>query len=410
MLPFFQLLLAIAVIIAAAKFGGYLSLRLRQPAVVGKVLAGLILGPLLLNLLRWPFFTDPHLEETIAHLAELGVLLLMFVAGLELHLVDLAKSGKVAALAGTLGFLLTLGLGFAVAASLWLDARQALFLGLLLAPTSIGISAQTLMELRMLRTKVGVGLLGAAVVDDSLAVIGVSMFLALLRSGGTGGLESGLWALVRMVLFLVVATIVGIRLLPRLSRVAEKLPVSQGLVAFVFVAALLYAWTAEVLGGMTAIIGSFMAGLFLARSPSQKRIKEGVAPIAYGIFVPIFFVNVGLSADLRQLGLGGLGLLAAMCVVVIISKLLGAGLASRFGDLDLREAVQLGVGMFPRGEVTLIVATVGMAEGLIGVEVFSVAVGIVIITVLLTPLLLRLAFKSAETSTLPVQESSPTGG
>ena len=406
MLPFLQLILALVIIIAAAKLGGYVSQRLGQPTVAGKVLVGLILGPSLLNFLQWPIFTDPHLGETISHLAELGVLLLMFVAGLELRLSVMAESGKVAVLAGTLGFALTLGLGAVLAVAFSFAPRQALFFGLLLAPTSIGISAQTLMELKMLRSRVGVSLLGAAVVDDSLAVLGVYMFLALLGSGSMDGLASGISVLLRMILFLVVAFALGIWLIPRLSRFAEKLPVSQGPFAFAFITVLLYAWAAEVLGGMAAIIGAFMAGLFLARSPLKKRIQTAFAPLVYGIFVPIFFISVGLSADIRQLAAGGLGLLVVMCLVVILTKLLGAGLAGRFGRLKSSEALQLGVGMIPRGEVTLIVATVGITENLIGVEVFSVAVGVVIVTVLLTPLLLRRAFARVAASNLPVQESS----
>ena len=408
MLPFLQLILALAIIIATAKLGGYLSQRLRQPTVAGKVLIGLILGPSLLNFLQWPMFTDPHLDETISHLAELGVFLLMFIAGLELHLSDLAKSGKVAALAGALGFALTLGLGAALAMAFSFAPQQALFLGLLLAPTSIGISAQTLMELGMLRTRVGVSLLGAAAIDDSLAVLGVSLFLALSGSGSVEGLASGSLVLLRMLLYLALASTLGIWLIPRLSRFVERLPVSQGLFAFAFVTMLVYAWAAEVLGGMSAIIGAFMAGIFLAHSPGKKRIQTEFVPMVYGIFVPIFFINVGLSADIRQLATGGLGLLAVMCIAVIFSKLLGAGVAGFFGGMKGRESLQLGVGMLPRGEVTLIVATVGITEGLIGVEVFSVAVGIVIMTVLMTPLLLRRTFARAAVPTLSAQESSDT--
>ena len=405
MLPFLQLVFALAVIIVAAKLGGYLSQRLRQPTVAGKVLMGLILGPSLLNLLQWPMFTDPHLGETISHLAELGVLLLMFIAGLELHLSDLTSSGKVAVLAGALGFVLTMGLGVALAMAFSFAPRQALFFGLLLAPTSIGISAQTLMELRMLRSRVGVCLLGAAAIDDSLAVFGVSLFLALRLSGSAEGLASGSLVLLRMVLYMVVASALGIWLLPRLSRFVERLPVSQGVFAFAFVTMLVYAWAAEVLGGMAAIIGAFLAGLFLAQSPVKKRIQTEFVPLVYGIFVPIFFINVGLSADIRQLAAGSLGLLAVMCIAVILSKLIGAGVAGHIGGLRARESLQLGIGMMPRGEVTLIVATVGITEGLIGVEAYSVAVGIVVVTVLLTPLLLRRTFVRATAPILPTRES-----
>jgi Kef-type K+ transport system membrane component KefB len=174
MLPFLQFILAFGIIIGAAKVGGCLSSKLGQPAVAGEVLAGLILGPSVLNFLHWPGFTDVHLGETIAYLAELGVLLLLFIAGLDLHLTDLAKSGKSAALAGSLGFVLTLGMGYLLATIFSVETKQALFIGLILAPTSIGISAQTLMELKVLRSKVGNTLLGAAAIDDTLGVLGVS--------------------------------------------------------------------------------------------------------------------------------------------------------------------------------------------------------------------------------------------
>jgi Kef-type K+ transport system membrane component KefB len=406
MLPFLQFIFAIAIIITAAKLGGYLSQRLGQPTVAGKVLVGLVLGPSLLNFLQWPMFTDPHLGENITHLAELGILLLMFIAGLELHLTDLAESGKVAILAGTLGFVFTLGLGAVLAMAFSFAPYQALFFGLLLAPTSIGISAQTLMELSMLRSRVGVSLLGAAAIDDSLAVLGVSLFVALSGSGSMDGLASGISVLLRMILFVVVASTLGIWLLPRLSRFVEKLPVSQGPFAFAFVAMLMYAWSAEVLGGMAAIIGAFMAGLFLAHSPLKKRLQTEFVPLVYGMFVPIFFINVGLSADIRQLTAGCILLIVTMCFAVVLSKLLGAGLAGLFGGMKGQECLQLGVGMIPRGEVTLIIVTVGMTEGLIGVEVFSVVVGIVVVTVLLTPLLLRRAFARAAAPSLPMQESS----
>jgi Kef-type K+ transport system membrane component KefB len=195
-------------------------------------------------------------------------------------------------------------------------------------------------------------------------------------------------------------------LIPRLCGSAERLPVSHGLIGFAFITMLLYAWAAEVLGGMPAIIGAFMAGLFLARSPLKKRIESGFLPLVYGVFVPIFFVNIGLSADVRLLVTGSLGLLVGMCAVIILSKLLAAGLAGLLGGLTGLETLQLGVGMLPRGEMTLIIATVGITENLIGVEVFSVAVGIVVVTVVLTPLLLRYAFARAPAPDLTMLESS----
>jgi len=389
MLPFLQFIFAIAIIIAAAKAGSYLSLRLGQPAVAGKVLAGLLLGPSVLNFFNLPILTDPHLEESIVHLAELGVLLLMFIAGLELHLDDLAKSGKVAVLAGLLGFVLTLGMGYILGTIMAYDTQKALFLGLMLAPTSIGISAQTLIELKALRTKVGVALLGAASVDDILGVLGVSLFLALIGGVTTSESASVIQILLDMSLYLVIASVVGFWLLPKLASFVDRLPISQGLVAFAFIIMLLYAWSAEALGHMATVIGAFMAGIFLARSPLKDNIRKGFIPITYGIFVPIFFANVGLSADLRQISIDGLILLAGMVIVVVASKLLGAGFGGKLGGMHPWESLQLGFGMIPRGEVVLIIATVGITEGVIGNEVFSTAVMLVVLTTLTTPPILR---------------------
>jgi Kef-type K+ transport system membrane component KefB len=404
MLPFLQLIIIIIIIVTAAKIGGLISLKLGQPAVVGEVLVGLILGPSVLNLLHWSIFTAQHLGETIKFFAELGILLLMFIAGLNLHLSDLAQSGKAAVWAGILGFALAVALGFVLATALSYEADQALFIGLVLAPTSISIAAQTLTELGVLRSRVGVTLLGAAAVDDSLGVLGLSLFFAFLGGDGVGGLTSAALVLVRMILFLVVASAAGLLLIPRLCKFIETLPISQGLIAFAFTTMLLYAWVAEVLGSMAMIIGAFMAGLFFARSPLKERIERQISPLTYGVFVPIFFVSVGLSADVRQLSSECLALLMVMCIAVIVSRLLASALAGRAAGWPGREAIQLGVGMIPRGEVTLIVATIGMIEGLIGREVFSTAVGMVIVTTLLTPPLLRGTFVSAESSNVSLQE------
>jgi Kef-type K+ transport system membrane component KefB len=225
-----------------------------------------------------------------------------------------------------------------------------------------------------------------------LGVLGVSLFLALMLGEVTSGLTGVLVILLRMILYLAVASAIGFWLLPKLAQISEKLPISQGLIAFTFATMLLYAWSAEVVGHLAAIIGAFLAGIFLSRSSLMVKINEKFSPIAFGVFVPIFFVNVGLSANVRQISLEGLYLLGGMTVVVIVSKLIGAGIGGRFGGMTNRESLQLGVGMIPRGEVVLIVATVGITEGLISAGVFSAVVVLVILTTLITPPILRASF------------------
>lgn len=392
MTPFLQLALALSIIIVAAKAGGYLSYRLGQPAVLGELLTGLLLGPSLLDLFHTAYFTDPHLGEVVHELAEIGVLLLMFVAGLDLHLADFVRAGRLAALAGTLGVALPLGLGVLTGLLFSLNVPGAIFLGLVLSATSVSISAQTLMELKALRSRVGIGLLGAAVFDDILVILGLSAFTALTKPGAGGGALSVLWILAQMLLFLAGASLIGRFVFPRASRLIHQLPISQGLVAFAFITLLLYGWLAETLGGMAAITGAFLAGLWFSRIPLRERIQAGFSSLAYGVFVPIFFINIGLSADLHTLAQGGLLLMLIMTLVAIFGKVLGAGLGALLGGLSRHEALQLGVGMMSRGEVGLIVASVGVSEGLVGAETFSGVVGMVILTTLLTPPLLRMLF------------------
>ncbi|MCP4142765.1 MAG: cation:proton antiporter [Chloroflexi bacterium] len=393
MLPFLQLILAIAIIIFAAKLGGYLSFKVGQPAVVGEVLAGLILGPSLIDFFHLSIFTDPHLEESIVHMAELGVLLLMFIAGLELHLEELAKAGKIAFFAGVLGFGVPLLSGYALGSIMGYPLEGAIFLGLLLSPTSISISAQVLMELKQLRTKVGMGLLGGAVIDDVLVVLGLSFYGALLgNSEAIGGVDEVGVIFLKMIGFLIVSHAFGLWVLPKLVNFVKKLPVSQPLISFAFIMLLFYAWSAESLGHMATIIGAFMAGLFFSRSNTPPSFREGFSAIAYGFFVPVFFISIGLEANIRSLNSESLWLLAALLAVAIFSKLLGSGLGGILGGLSFKESAQLGAGMIPRGEVMLIVATVGLVEGIIDQNTFSVVIILVIATTLLAPPILRALF------------------
>ena len=394
MTPFLQLALALAIIILAAKLGGYVSYRLGQPTVLGELLVGIILGPTLLDLLHLPYFSDEHLSEVVHELAEIGVLLLMFIAGLGLHISDLAKSGKVAALGGVLGVIAPLLLGTAAGLAFSMPLPAAIFVGLILSATSVSISAQTLIEMKALRTRVGIGLLGAAVFDDVLVVLGLSVFIALGAAGG--GWLDVLRITAQMAFFLLLASVLGRWVLPRLSEKFHDLPISQGLMAFTFVTVLLFGWMAEVIGGMAAITGAFLAGLWLSRSPLRERILSAVSVPAYGIFVPIFFVDVGLTANGRMLGGENLLLLVVMVIVAVVSKVVGAGAGARLAGFSWLESLQFGVGMMSRGEVGLIVASVGISQGLISQGTFAAIVGVVIITTLLTPPLLRLLFSRPE--------------
>jgi Kef-type K+ transport system membrane component KefB len=384
---------ALVIIIVAAKLSGYLSTRIGQPAVLGELLAGILLGPTLLDMVHaWPVFAnDEHLGESIRLMAEIGVLLLMMLAGLELEIEELLGAGKASALAGTLGVIFPLALGMGTALLFGLESGEALFMGLALAATSVSISAQTLMELNVLRSRVGLTLLGAAVFDDVLVILLLTV-ASVFMGGAAGGLTSVAITVGGIVLFLVIASAVGLTVLPRLTTRIDRLPISQGTLAFVLCTTLLFGWAAEVLGGIAAITGAFLVGLFLSRSPLRGKIEQGVSAIAYGFFVPVFFVSIGLEVNLRAITGSAWWLALAITAVAIISKILGAGLGARLSGLPGIEALQIGIGMVSRGEVGLIVAAFAITQGFLSQANFSITVFMVIIATLVTPPLLRYSF------------------
>jgi len=390
MTPFLQLAFELVVILFAAKAAGYISTRLGQPSVLGELLVGVLLGPSLINILHFPFINSDTLIATISELSELGVLLLMFLAGLELHLGELTSYRKVSLLASTGGLLLSIGLGWGAGRLFGINNNAALLLGLALAATSVSISARTLMEMGVLRTRVGLSLLGAAVVDDILSILAFSIFLAVVT--GSSSLAGLLWLVVRMILFLLGAVAFGLWVLPPLVRWVERLSISQGVLAFAIVMLLTFGLAAELVGQMAAIIGTFLAGLMFARTPEKKMIEQGMSSLAYGLFVPIFFVNIGLSVDVHSLPFSAIWLILVVTAVAMLGKLIGAAGGARLGGLPGRESIQLGAGMVARGEVTLIIVAIGSKAGLIDNNVFSSAVAAMLLCSLATPLLLRAAF------------------
>jgi Kef-type K+ transport system membrane component KefB len=387
---FLQFAFLLSVILFCAKAAGYLSVRIGQPSVLGELIAGILLGPSLLNLLGFSFI-EHSLAETIKLLGELGVLLLMFLAGLELHLDELKENMHIAALSGTFGVVGPVLLGWGIGALFGMTTPAAIFLGLTLGATSVSISAQTLIELKALRTRVGLGLLGAAVFDDILIILLLSVFLAFQGGGASGGIGI-LWIIVRMALFVLASFLFGMRILPWIIRQVSKLQISQGLLVATLALMLVYSIASEYFGGLAAITGAFIAGLMLARTPEKERIETGVHSLAYGLFVPVFFVNIGLSINLRTFPMQALLFTLVVVLVAIAGKWLGAGIGARLGGLSSLESAQIGAGMISRGEVGLIAASIGIANGLVNNHEFSAIVVMVLATTLVTPPILRALF------------------
>jgi Kef-type K+ transport system membrane component KefB len=398
MTAFLQLIFLLAIILLAAKAGGLITTKLGQPSVLGELIVGLLLGPTLLDIVHLPFISDVHIGESVHYLGELGVLILMFLAGLELHLDELKQNTKVSALGGVLGVIIPVALGALAGEIFGLTHQNAIFLGLTLGATSVSISAQTLMELKVLRSRVGLGLLGAAVFDDILVILLLSTFVAVADGGSAVEI---ILVFVKMIAFLGLSILIGLKALPWLARKISRLPISQGLLTFAIFVMLFYGFSAEVLGGMAAITGTFIAGLMFSRTPEKAQIETGLRAMAYSFFVPIFFVNIGLSVDLTQLHSSAIVMMLVITVFAVVGKIIGAGLGAKAGGFNWHESLQLGIGMVSRGEVGLIVATIGLQSGHLSSEVFSTIVGMVLFSTLLTPPMLRAAFNQ------PSQKSNP---
>lgn len=398
MTPFLELMLVLVVIVLGAKLAGWVMGRLNQPTVVGEIAFGLLLGPTMFNLLGQPLFTHAAATgETVRMLAELGVVLLMFLAGLETDLVAMRRVGVPALSSAIGGVLLPFLGGWAIGVLVGLPVNEAIFIGTILTATSVSISAQTLLELRKLRTKEGMTILGAAVIDDVLGILMLSVVVALFATGG--GPAPALWlVVVKMVGYFLSAVLLA-PVLKAFLTWFSKLPLNQPLTAGALIVVLLYSWSAEYLGGLAAITGAYLAGILLARTEFKSRLEDVTQVFTYGFFVSIFFVDIGLRANLRE-ALGGplvwLGL--GIIAIAIVGKVVGSGVGAKLMGFTNHEALRVGTGMVSRGEVGLIVAAIGVERQVISQEIFALMVLMVVVTTLVTPVLLRASFRAGTPS------------
>jgi Kef-type K+ transport system membrane component KefB len=403
--PVIPLFLALGIIILSARVGGMLARRFDQPRVLGELVVGVILGPTLIDLLHAAAFglNQGHLEETIAELAELGVLLLMFKIGLDVHLKELVQVGLPAAIAGVFGALLPVALITPLTLLAGYGWQAGLFAGVALAATSVSISAQVLLELGVLRSTEGNTLLAAALIDDVVAILLVSLTIAI--TGPARGDQTGdlLAIIVRMAVYMAAAGVVSWFALPRLINWIHRHPESAqsyGVPAFALVAALFFGWSAEYFGGVAAITGAFIAGVGFSRTREaiKRPIDTAVNNIAYVFLVPIFFVNVGLHTDLGGFPLSALPFAALLLALAMGSKVIGCGLGARLGGLTQQQALRVGVCMVSRGEVGLIIASLGVGAGVFktGDPLFAALFLVILLTTMLTPPLVRRVFRSKD--------------
>jgi len=393
-------LLLLGLVVTAAKAAGWLSLRLGQPAVLGELLAGVLLGPSLLDILHARPFAAEAMGTGIFLMANLGVILLMFIAGLETDLDQMRRVGRVVVTAGAAGVVVPLLLGLAVALPFGFGLQRGLFMGIVLTATSVSITVQTLIELRQLDSKEGTTLLGAAVADDVIALLVLSAFVAVSLADGGGLMNVGI-VLVRMAAFFVAAGLLG-RLFRRVLDRAKRAPVSEGLLSATLLVVLVYAWGAEALGGVAAITGAYLAGVLVAQAGYRHEVEQHLRAMTYALLVPIFFISIGLQTNVRALAVSDIPFAILIILAAVGGKVLGCGTGARLAGFTRQEALRIGIGMISRGEVGLIIAALGLQTGLLADRGFAIMVIVVLATTVMTPPLLRAVFPAP-----PPSEEAP---
>lgn len=382
------ILLKLVVLILVAKLAGEIAERLRQPAVLGELLAGVLLGPSLFGLVDLSL--HDHAGDLISFLASLGAIVLLLEVGLETKLKDMLSVGASAGLVATLGIVGSFAFGFGASFLLgklgvWGDSLVFhVFVGATFTATSVGITARVLSDMGRLATAEARTILGAAVLDDVGGLL-ILAFVSALAAGAVNAFDLALTAFLA-VAFLVAALVLGVRYAPRVLDLLGRARVRGVLLAVAFAFALLMAWTAEAIG-LAAIVGAFAAGLILAQTRQQAALHDKVRTIG-DLLVPIFFVYVGLQVDLRGIG-ANVGPMLVAATVLVLTGILGKIVAG-IGVIEKSTSrLAVGVGMIPRGEVGLIFALVGVQAGLVEGWEYTALLLAIAITTLVTPVWLK---------------------
>ncbi|MEA1993199.1 MAG: cation:proton antiporter [Euryarchaeota archaeon] len=374
-----DLLLTLVLFLILAKLAGELAEKINMPPVMGELGAGILIGPSLLHIVTPSEFTDV--------LGDIGIIILLFLAGLDTDISDLRKSGKPSSLAAIGGVILPMGLGFGAATLLGFSQTESVFIGAILTATSVGITVRTLIDMKKLNTPLGMTILGAAVIDD---VIGI-LILTVLGSLATFSLLGFFGVVGKVLIFFILALYLGFKFMPSIMGKIQRLSTPEALLSFSLIFVLGLSLIAKGMG-LSEIIGAFFAGIILHRVSQEKVISEKVYSIGYSFFIPIFFVNIGVETDIGAVLETGL-LAIAILAVAIIGKIIGSGLGAKLGGFSYTDSLKVGIGMVPRMEVALIIARAGMRLGTIGESVFSITIVLVIATTIITPLLLKATFK-----------------
>ncbi|MGG1217233.1 monovalent cation:proton antiporter-2 (CPA2) family protein [Priestia endophytica] len=365
-------ILSLALILLLTKFSGHLSVRLGQPAVLGKLIVGILLGPAALDWIRN--------DQFIYYFSEIGVLLLMFIAGLETNLHQLKSNWKPILMVAILGILFPFIGGVGLGELFNLDRTSSLFMGVLLCVTSVSITVQVLKDLNKLNSKEGNIILGAAVIDAIIVVVLLAILISLFGTDKDISLTD---LIVKKIMFFIVIILVGWFIVPKILNVMMKLKVSEPLLSTGLAICFSYVYFANLMG-MSGIIGAFAAGLAISQTNHKDIIVSKVEPVAYSIFVPVFFVSIGLNISFKNMD-NHLIFIATFSLVAILTKLISGVWGSRLSGLPTKSSLLIGSGMISKGGVGLVIASAGLQNSLLTPDYFTPTIIIVVITTLISP-------------------------
>lgn len=383
----YEYLLQLAIILLSTKVLGIVSKRFALPQVVGALLAGLFLGPAFLGLLGETEFLNA--------IAELGVIVLMFSAGLETDLSELKRSGKAASVIALLGVLLPLLGGFALTSFFNQGSEnllQNVFIGVILTATSVSITVETLREIGKLSTKSGSTILGAALIDDVLSIVVLTVVTSLNDSDVSIPI-----VLLKIVGFFVFAGVSGILLNLGIRRWFNHYNRDKRrFVVIAFALCLVFAYVAEAVFGVADITGAYVAGLIFSKTPRVTFLEDRFDTMSYLILSPVFFASIGLKVVLPEMTSSIILFSVLLIIVAMATKVIGCSLGAKICGYQNQDAIRIGVGMISRGEVALIVVNKGVSSGLMNQDYFGPIVLMVIVTTVLTPIFLKMVYKGSE--------------
>jgi Kef-type K+ transport system membrane component KefB len=389
---FIHVIISLSLLLFASKIFAELFHRIKLPIVLGELLAGIIIGPYALGGL--PLFNGEPLvilDETIKNIGELAAIVILFVAGLEITPKEFLRGGLSSFTIGALGVIVPFFVGYFVFSLYGLEALETLLIATALTATSIAISIQVLSSLGKMQTKEARLILGAAIVDDILAIAVLSVVLTMVQTGNTTPDIMEITFLILKILGLFVAILVGsILIVPRILH-REKLWKSQGSIEGITTAIFFGGAGIAALVGLSPIVGAFAIGMAVASTRLIKQVEEYVHKLQI-IFAPLFFAIIGAQVDLRGINLDVLLIAGILIFIAIVTKMLGCGLPSLIFLKDKSKAMRVGIGMVSRGEVGLIVAGVGATSGVISGDVYTAIIVMVAVTTIITPIWLKKAY------------------